>query len=87
MICTAHTFIYISAVYMMLISICIVINLSEVEKTQFQVSFVGSLSKQGHGVKSWKKRLVHIVHTRMTYFDIACTKKGRYLIRQLSIRV
>eukprot|EP01036_Dinobryon_divergens_P023074 gene23074-31391_t len=67
-------------------AICSVINLSEVEKTQFQVSFVGSLSKQGHGVKSWKKRLVHIVHTRMTYFDIACTKKGDFHINDCSLQ-
>lgn len=52
------------------------INLSEVEKTQFRVSFVGSLNKQGHGVKSWKYRLVHITDSRINYFDMACTKKG-----------
>ena len=52
------------------------INLSEAEKTQFRVSFIGQLSKQGHGVKSWKDRIVHIVDSRMYYFDTSGTNKG-----------
>ena len=62
--------------------LCVVINLSEEEKNQFRVSFVGKLNKQGHGVKSWKERLVHIVDSRMYYFDINATNKGTMIYLQ-----
>jgi len=53
-----------------------VINLSEDEKLRYKVSFVGKFFKQGHGFKSWKERLVHIVDTKLDYFDLNASFKG-----------
>ena len=55
-----------------------VINLSEDEKLRYKVSFVGKFFKQGHGIKSWKERLVHIVDTKLDIFYMNANFKGRY---------
>lgn len=57
-----------------------VINQTEDEKKLYVMSFVGKFFKQGHGVKSWKERLVHIIDSKLKYFDLHCAYKGDFNI-------
>jgi hypothetical protein len=47
-----------------------VLNLTEYEKTEYSVGFIGKLWKQGHRVNSWKERLVFFSEVKMQYFDV-----------------
>jgi hypothetical protein len=63
-----------------------VINQTEEEKRLFAVSFVGKFHKQGHGVRSWKERLVQIgPDSRLKYFDLHSNYKGDFCIDDCSV--
>ncbi len=62
-----------------------VINQTEEEKRNYTMSFVGKFYKQGHGVKSWKERLVQIVDGRLKYFDLNSTYKGEFNIDDCNV--
>ncbi len=63
-----------------------VINQTEEEKRLYAVSFVGKFHKQGHGVRSWKERLVQIgPDSRLKYFDLSSNYKGDFCIDDCSV--
>jgi hypothetical protein len=67
-------------------SISPVFNITEKEKAKFRASFIGKLFKQGHGVKTWKERLVYIIETKMIYFDINAAFKGEFHIEVCEVQ-
>jgi hypothetical protein len=62
-----------------------VLNLTEYEKTEYSVGFIGKLWKQGHRVKSWKERLVFFSEVKMQYFDLKMIYHGEFEFEDCSI--
>eukprot|EP01038_Epipyxis_sp_PR26KG_P012427 gene12427-16671_t len=59
-----------------------VFNITEFEKTKYELSFLSNIYKQGHGVKSWKERYIEIKTTKLCYYDsiTPCNIKGDFVL-------
>jgi hypothetical protein len=62
-----------------------VVNLTEEEKKRLGAAFIGKMFKQGHGVKTWKERLVLIADSRLQYFDMKMNFKGEFVTEDCTV--
>ncbi len=55
-----------------------VLNITEFEKSDFSVAFLGKIYKQGHRYKSWKERLCFFTESSLQYYDLKMIHQGEF---------
>ncbi|MCL4419288.1 hypothetical protein M1146_04265 [Patescibacteria group bacterium] len=60
-----------------------IINLTEEQKLEFSIVYLGKFFKQGHRYKTWKERLFCLHDTKLLYYDLKMTYTGELSVDEL----